>query len=285
MAAALSAVVLGDESGYDANENQKMKLAAMEAMWKTEKVPAGLTIFGIPNEKTQRIDYAIEIPYLLGIMATHSFNTPMLGINDIIEQSKDKIRNGIQAYSALKDLQKDPTNMIAKTQFKKFGEDLGYGLLVKRYNKDVVSATESEIDQAAHSLKPHVAPLFFSFRIMVACGFYFIFLFSVAFYMVVKRRIDTRWFFKMALYSLPLPWVAAELAWVVAEYGRQPWVVEGILPTFMGASAISKGSVLTSLAGFVIFYSVLAVVEMYLMVKYIRLGPDGMEKESLTAKA
>lgn len=81
----------------------------------------------------------------------------------------------------------------------------------------------------------------------------------------------------LALASLPLPWLAAELGWVVAEYGRQPWVVQGVLPTFLGTSTLSNGQVLTSLFGFVIFYSVLAVVEMYLMVKYIRLGPEGID--------
>lgn len=75
---------------------------------------------------------------------------------------------------------------------------------------------------------------------------------------------------------MPLPWIAAELGWIVAEYGRQPWVVEGILPTFMGASSLTSGQVMTSIAGFVLFYTVLAIVEIYLMVKYIRLGPDGM---------
>ena len=80
----------------------------------------------------------------------------------------------------------------------------------------------------------------------------------------------------MALWSLPLPWIAAELGWIVAEYGRQPWVVQGVLPTSLATSSVSFAQVLTSLSGFVIFYTVLAVVEVYLMVKYIRLGPDNM---------
>ncbi len=77
-----------------------------------------------------------------------------------------------------------------------------------------------------------------------------------------------------ALLSLPLPWVAAELGWIVAEYGRQPWVIEGVLPTFLGVSGTDAGNVLFSLLGFVVFYSALPVADVYLMVKYIRLGPD-----------
>lgn len=276
LASALSVVVLGDESGYVDNENQKMKVAVMEAMWHTEKPPASLTLFGIPNEKEKRTDYAIEIPYVLGIIATRSFNQPLAGIEDLIEQGKERIKRGIKAYTALQALQKDRQDEQAKKEFEKYSADLGHGLLVKRFNEDVSNATEEQIIAAAESLKPKVTPLFVSFRLMVAAGLYLIFLFVVAFYLSTKRRLDTKWFLKMALYSLPMPWIAIELGWIVAEYGRQPWVVEGVLPTFMGVSSITKGAVLTSLAGFVVFYSILAVVEVYLMVKYIRLGPDGM---------
>jgi len=73
--------------------------------------------------------------------------------------------------------------------------------------------------------------------------------------------------------SLPLPWVAIELGWVVAEYGRQPWAVEGVLPTFLGVSSVSVATILGSIAGFVLFYSALAVVDLALMVRTIRRGP------------
>ena len=78
----------------------------------------------------------------------------------------------------------------------------------------------------------------------------------------------------LAYWSLPLPWLAAELGWVVAEYGRHPWAVQGVLPTMMGKSSVNPGQVLTSIAGFVIFYTLLAIIEVYLMAKYIRLGPE-----------
>ncbi|HAT1873990.1 TPA: cytochrome bd-I ubiquinol oxidase subunit CydA [Legionella pneumophila] len=277
LASALSVVVLGDESGYVANENQKMKLATMEAMWHTEKAPANLTVFGIPDEKTLTTKYAIDIPYALGIIATRSFNTPLQGIIELIEEGKLKIKDGMIAYDALKVLQKDPKNEQAKAVFTKHSENLGYALLLKKYTEDVTDATEEQINQAAHDLKPKVLPMFFSFRIMVACGIYFILLFATGFYLSVRHRLEkTTWYHRIAFYSLPLPWVAAELGWIVAEYGRQPWVVEGILPTFMGASSLTSGQVMTSIAGFVLFYTVLAIVEIYLMVKYIRLGPDGM---------
>ncbi|MDP1604876.1 MAG: cytochrome ubiquinol oxidase subunit I [Legionella sp.] len=278
LASALSVVVLGDESGYLSNSNQKMKLAAIEAMWHTEKAPAGMTVIGMPNEKTMKTDYAIEVPYVLGIIATRSFNEPMEGIVELVEQGKVRIREGMLAYGALTRLQKNPDDVAAKTEFEKYGNSLGYGLLLKKYTETVTDATEEQINQAGRDLKPHVKPLFFSFRIMVACGFFFILLFVTGFYLVIRRQLHTaRWYLHLAFWSLPLPWVAAELGWVVAEYGRQPWVVQGILPTFMGTSSLNSSQLLTSLAGFILFYTALAIVEVYLMVKYIRLGPDGMQ--------
>lgn len=277
LASALSVVVLGDESGHFDFDVQKMKFAAIEALWHSEDAPAALTLIGIPNEATMTTDYAIRIPYALGLIATRSFTIPLEGIAELIEKGKSQIKEGMIAYDALRTLQKDPKNEQAKVLLEKHSKSLGYGLLLKRYTDNVTDATEEQINQAAHDLKPKVAPLFFSFRIMVACGFYFILLFATGFYLTARHKLHTsRWFHRIAFYSLPLPWIAAELGWVVAEYGRQPWVVQGVLPTFMGTSSLSPGQVMTSLSGFVLFYSTLAVVEIYLMAKYIRLGPDGM---------
>ncbi len=171
LASALSVVVLGDESGYVANNNQKMKIAAMEAMWHTEKPPAGLTLFGIPNEKTKTTEYAIEVPYALGLIATRSFNEPLEGIIELVDEGKGRIREGMLAYGALGRLQKNPNDAKAKAEFEAHSQYLGYGLLLKKYTDKVVDATDEQIDKAANDLLPHVNPLFFSFRIMVACGF------------------------------------------------------------------------------------------------------------------
>lgn len=277
LASALSVVVLGDESGYLINDNQKMKIAAMEAMWNTEKAPAGITLFGIPNEKTKTTDYSITIPYVLGIIATRSFNEPLEGINQLIEQGKLKIKDGMLAYDALTRLQKNPDDEQAKADFATHSDTLGYGLLLKKYTQTVTDASEEQITQAANDLKPKVLPLFVAFRIMVACGMFFIVLFASGFYLSIRRKLHTtRWYLHLAFWSLPLPWLAAELGWVVAEYGRQPWVVQGVLPTLMGTSTVTSTQILTSIAGFVLFYTALAIIEVYLMIKYIRLGPDKM---------
>jgi len=275
LAASLSVVVLGDESGYTANESQQMKLAAMEAMWKTEPAPASLTLFGIPDQASQTTHYAINIPYVVGIIATRSFTKPVLGIDDLVLDAKRRINLGIKAYGALTILQHDPENLEAKQILSDHQKDLGYGLLLKKYTEKVTDATPEQIDSAAHDTVPKVLPLFFAFRFMVLIGFAMIALFILAFYLATKRRLTKyRWFLRLAFYSLPLPWLAAELGWFIAEYGRQPWVVQGQLPTFLGTSSIDVSSVLFSLLGFIVFYSILAVVELFLMTKYIRLGPE-----------
>ncbi len=283
LASALSVVVLGDESGYIANDTQHMKIAAMEAMWHTEKAPADLLVFGVPDRKAKKNSYEIKIPFLLGLIATRSFNRELPGIVDLVNRAKGRIKNGIVADQALRQLQIDPNNSQAKAIFRSHESDWGYGLLLKRYVSDLGQATPAQINKAAWDTVPKIMPMFWAFRLMVSCGVFFIVLFAVGFFLTTKRRLmTTRWYLWVALFSLPLPWLAAELGWFVAEYGRQPWIIEGMLPTFLGVSSITSGDVMLSLAGFILFYTALAVVEIYLMAKYIRLGPDGYDIEAPT---
>jgi cytochrome d ubiquinol oxidase subunit I len=150
---------------------------------------------------------------------------------------------------------------------------VGHSLLVKRIRPDIENATDAQIHEAALSTIPDVPVLFWSFRIMVALGFYFIALFAAAFYLSSRRRCGKPWFLRMTMYSLPLPWVAAELGWIVAEYGRQPWIIDATMPTFLGVSNVPASNVAASLAAFVLFYSALAVIDVGLIVKYVRIGP------------
>ena len=275
LASALSVVVLGDESGYTASLNQKMKVAAIEAMWNTEPAPASFTVFGVPDLDTHTTKYEVKVPWVLGLIATRSADTPVPGINNLVELAKIRIRNGIIAYDALAKLKKDRGNVELRHTLDAHVLDLGYALLLKRFRPDVENATPHQIDLAAASTVPNVPVLFWSFRFMVGIGFYFIALFALAFWLSARRKLDAYpAFLRMAFWTLPLPWIAAELGWIVAEYGRQPWVIEGVLPTALGVSSTVAGNVLFSLLGFVVFYSSLAIADVYLMVKYIRLGPD-----------
>jgi cytochrome d ubiquinol oxidase subunit I len=277
LAATLSVIVLGDESGYTAGEVNKVKLAAIEAEWDTHPAPAGLTLFGLPNDKEERTDYAVKIPYVLGLIATRSADTQVLGIKDLKKEHEVRIRNGMLAYAALTRLKSGDKSPEARAEFDKLKKDLGYGLLLKKYTNNVVDATPEQISLAVNDTIPKVAPLFWSFRGMVALGFLFLFIFSASFWFLAKKQLaPQRWLLRLAVISIPLPWIAAELGWIVAEYGRQPWTIAGILPTHLSASSLQSGSLYFSLAGFILFYTFLLVVEMILMVKYARLGPSSL---------
>ncbi|WP_017032440.1 cytochrome ubiquinol oxidase subunit I, partial [Vibrio breoganii] len=278
MAAILSVIVLGDESGYELGDVQKVKLAAIEAEWHTEPAPAAFTAFGIPNQETMETDYAIKIPYVMGIIATRSVDKQVTGLRDLREEHVDRIRNGMFAYDLLEKLRagdKSDANMAAFDEVK---DDLGYGLLLKRYTDNVVDATETQIQAAADDSIPTVWPLFWSFRIMVACGFIMLFVFGMAFYQTCRQKIEQKpWLLKAALFSIPLPWIAIEAGWFVAEFGRQPWAVGEILPTHVAASALTMGQLWASLAAILALYTVFLIAEVYLMVKFARKGPSSLK--------
>jgi cytochrome d ubiquinol oxidase subunit I len=277
LASALSVVVLGDESGYTVSENQKMKLAAIEAMWNTEPAPAAFTAFGWPDVAERKTHFAVEIPWVMGLIGTRSLTGTMPGINQLVTETEKRIAKGILAYGALQKLRANRDDKEAHAIFDANAEDLGYALLLKRNMDDPTRATQDDIARAAASTIPNVPVLFWSFRLMVACGLWFIALFGYSFWLASTRNLTRdRWYLRLALYSLPLPWIAAELGWIVAEYGRQPWAIEGVLPTALAVSSVSTMQVAISLAGFVLFYTVLAVVDVMLMRKYIRRGPDGL---------
>ncbi|SFF83853.1 cytochrome d ubiquinol oxidase subunit I [Duganella sp. CF458] len=277
LASTLSVIVLGDESGYTAGEVNKVKLAAIEAEWHTEAAPAGITVFGLPNDKEQRTDYAVKIPYVLGLIATRSVDKQVTGIKELKDEHEIRIRNGMKAYAALTRLKSGDKSPQAVAAFKALQDDLGYGLLLKKYTPNVIDATDAQIRMAVDDTIPKVAPLFWAFRGMVGLGIAFLFIFGAAFYFLVRQRLaPQRWLLKLAVFAIPLPWIAAELGWIVAEYGRQPWTIAGILPTHLSASNIQPSNLYFSLAGFALFYTVLLVIEMKLMFKYARLGPSAL---------
>ena len=276
-ASALSVIVLGDESGYAVTEHQQTKLAALEGMWKTEAAPAAFTLFAIPDDQKRENHAEIKIPYALGLIATRSTNKVLPGIDQLEVQAAERIRRGIVAVKALEALRAKTGDETTKATFEAHKADLGYGLLLRKYIADVGQATPEMISQAARDAIPKVAPMFWTFRVMVALGFSFALLFALSFWYSAKNTFhEKRWLLKWALWWIPMPWIASEMGWFVAEYGRQPWTIYGILPTHLSTSTIGAGSLYGSLAGFLFFYTGLLVVEMYLMFKYARLGPASL---------
>ncbi len=204
----------------------------------------------------------------------------MPGLNAIESANRQRILSGIQAVTALQALRLNPSDPSSSRIFKQHVKDLGFGLLLRKYTDDVAKATPDQIQAAAEDTIPPVLPLFFSFRLMVVLGFGFFILFSWALYSGVRSRIlQSRWLLWSALLAIPLPYLSAELGWFVAEVGRQPWTIYGVLPTTLSVSTLSAGEVWGSLLTFVGFYTGLLIVEMYLMIHYARLGPVSINEQ------
>ena len=276
-ASVCSVIVLGDESGYTVGEAQQTKLAAMEAMWHTEPAPAPFNVLAWPNETTMQNDWQVQIPWLMGLIGTRTLSQQIPGIHDIIAVNRARIVSGAQAVTALARLRQQRNDAMALARFDAHKADLGFGLLLKKYTDDVSTATPAMIDAAARDTIPKVAPMFWSFRLMVALGMAMLVLFGLALWASVKGDFARRpRLLKAALYCLPMPWLACELGWFVAEYGRQPWTIYGVLPTHLSVSTLSVESLYGSLAGFIGFYTVLLCVEMYLMVRFARQGPGSL---------
>ncbi len=277
LASILSVIVLGDESGYELGEVQKTKLAAIESEWDTHEAPAGFTLVGIPNQEEQRTDYAVKVPALLGLIATRSLDEEVTGLKDLMAHNESRIRNGMIAYDLLTRLragEETPENIAAFDEVKK---DLGYGLLLKAYTPDVIDATDAQIQMAVENSIPQIAPLFWAFRIMVASGFAMLIIFALSFYFCAKRTTENhRWLLYLALYGIPLPWIAVETGWFVAEFGRQPWAIGEILPTFLATSSLTAADIWASMIGFILFYTFLLVIEMWLMFHFARKGPSSL---------
>jgi cytochrome bd ubiquinol oxidase subunit I len=278
LAASLSVVVLGDESGYLSTEHQKMKVASIEAMWKTEPAPAAFTAFGFPDRRTRETHFAVHIPWLLGLIGTRTLTEEIPGIENLVARANTHIHDGLKAYDALQQIRAAKSDAEVPPQVRAAFEDngafLGYALLLKRYVDDPRQATAQQIDQAAWDLVPPVFSLYWSFRTMVGLGMFFIVLTATFFVLSTRRRLDAHpWLLKVALFAIPLPWIAAEMGWIVAEVGRQPWVIEGVLPTAVAVSNLGATTLLITILGFVAIYTILFVIEMKLMLKAIRKGP------------
>lgn len=277
LAAALSVIVLGDESGYALGDVQKVKLAAIEAEWETHPAPAAFTLFGFPNQETRSTDYAVRIPAIMGLIATRSTDQQVDGFDRILEHNLQRIIRGQEAYQLMTRIRAGEGDEQVRARFEALRDDLGYGLLLSVYAEDVANASDAEIAAALDASIPRVWPLFWTFRIMVACGFLMLVIFAFAFWHSARRTPDKpRWLLRLALFSLPLPWIASEAGWFVAEYGRQPWAIGEILPTSLAVSSLTAAEVLGTLAAIVVLYSVFLIIEVWLMVRFARKGPSSL---------
>ncbi len=294
LAASLSVIVLGDESGYEASENQRMKLAAIEGAWETEEAPAPFTVIGFPDQEARETEVVFEIPALLGLIATRSVSEEVLGIRELVEGgsgqpgARGRIRTGLLAYAALERMRAaraagEEIDATDRAIFDLHGRNIGYALLLLKYTDDPTTATPEMIDQAAWDTVPDVPTLFWSFRVMVGLGVFFLLFTAFMFYRSsFKGGRFSRTTLRIAVLAIPLPWVASELGWLVAEYGRQPWAIEGLLPTAVAVSELTPTDLWITIVGFIGLYTALLVIELRLMIRYIGKGPY-LDQEAVAA--
>ncbi|HHH19067.1 MAG TPA: cytochrome ubiquinol oxidase subunit I [Campylobacterales bacterium] len=271
-------IATGDESAHEVALNQPTKLAAMEGLYDgTER--AGIVALGWLNsdkeigDTQEAFDWEIEIPYALSFLGYHNTDAFVPGIHDLIygnekygiEDAQSKIDKGKIAIEALKRYKeaKKADNAIeaeeALTLFRANEAYLGYG-----YLKD-----EKEII-------PPIAMTFYSFHIMVGLGSWFLVLFFFILYFAMVNKLNNKkMLLRLAVLSIPLGYIAGEAGWIVAEVGRQPWAIQGMLPTGMATSNVAVTAVQTTFWLFAIIFTVLMIAEIKIMLKQIKLGMEG----------
>ena len=287
----LAVVTLADALGRLDYLVQPTKIAAIEGLWNTTTSPeAPWLLIALPNDKTQSNSLEIGIPYVLTPLVTHSFNAPIPGLLDLEAASQPRILNGIKAINALQ--QYSTTHDAASlATFQQYENDMGYGFLAQKNapNQDLNAITPGEmpalLQQTERDTIPNVFVTFWSFRIMMFLGFYFVALFAVMAYFSLKNQLERHTLLlKLCMWSIPAPVLASEFGWITAEAGRQPWSVYGWLPTFQAASSHNVGYMIFSLVGFALLYSLFIAAELYLMFKFARLGPESHDHAAASGK-
>ncbi len=275
---------LGDANGLAVDKYQPAKMAAIEGQWETQKPPAAWTVVAIPSQEKEKNYLEINIPWALSLIAGHNLSATVEGLKPIMKENETRIRDGAIALKALSHIRSgngtkadyaifDPTNQATK----KYRDNIGYGFILQEHAKDPFNPTEKEVQAAAKDSIPEMWPAFFGFRVMIFCWFItFLIMVLGSVFLLHRTLLKHRWFMWASLFAIPLPYIAAEAGWVIAEMGRQPWVVHGILPTSLGVSSLESWNIVISLFFFALLYVALFVVELIIMVKIARKGPGSL---------
>ncbi len=272
-------VLTGDESARQVYKSQPMKFASMEALY-YGKTNAPLVAIGLlestpspANPKAKEWVAKIEIPNMLSYLATLNPHAFVSGIHDLVHGNEahniisyyDRIKMGKLAINALDEFhlaKKAANDSLAQAALKTFEANykhFGYG-----YYDD------------PHDLIPNVPLTFYSFHIMVGLGFWFVLLFILSLIFALKDKLlQKRWLLYLALWTIPLAWLASEAGWMVAEFGRQPWVVQDYMPTLSAVSNIDHTSVMITFFLFAVVFTVLLIAEIKIMLKQIHTLKDG----------
>lgn len=252
----------GDSSGIQAAKYQPMKLAAAEGL---EDGGTAVPFSIVPG---------VEIPGMLSLLATHDIDGYVPGINNLLD--------GYTTPDGVRHLSADEKIERGKTALKAFGD---YRAL-KDSNPEAAAAARATLDEnieyfgygyidSKSELVPPVTLIYWAFRVMIGIGGFLLLLMAAVLLFERKGKLQKmRWLQWAALLSIPLVYLAGEAGWVVAEVGRQPWVIEGLLPVKAAVSSVSVGAVQTTFWLFVAIFTLFLVIEMRIMFKAIVKGPN-----------
>jgi len=277
-------VATGDSSTRQIVHVQPMKFAAIEGLFHGQK-GAGLVALGVisssssdPNdENIKDFHVTLEIPNLLSYMAYGSWDAFVPGVSDLVNGNEEqglmaaseKIRRGkivITDLKALKEAKRANDIPVYESLKAKFYD--------QQYKDDYFKYFGYGFLNDVNSLIPNVPLTFYSFHVMVGLGFYFILFFIFALFYTMKDVIgQRRKFLIIALITLPLAYIASQAGWVVAELGRQPWVIQDLMPTTAAVSNIDASAVQVTFWLFAAIFTALAIAEVSIMVKQIKIGP------------
>lgn len=270
-------IFTGDEAAHQVALNQPSKLAAMEGLYDGHKRASIIAIGELNPDKqigddTEEFLWSIEIPTALSILGFHDADAFVPGINELvygdetqnIMPATDKIEKGkiaIEALKAYKAAKKENDTSAMQTTLETFRANeayFGYGYLTDP--KEII---------------PPVALTFYSFHIMVGLGSWFLALFFFILYFVMIGKLEKKMLLlRLALFSIPLGYLAGEMGWVVAEVGRQPWAIFEMLPVGMATSQISTTAVQTTFWLFALIFTGLLIAEIRIMLKQIKIGME-----------
>ena len=240
LASTLSVIVLGDESGYTTGETQKVKLAVIEAEWETQKAPASFTAFGFPNDATQRTDHAIHIPWLLGLIATRSVTEEVTGIKELKQNHLARIESGMIAYAQLQKLRAGDKSAEARARCSRSTRTTSASACCSRNTRPTSSMPRRSRSRPRPTTPSRrwrrCSGASASWSASACCSCSSSRRRSSFSRSAISRR--SAGCMRLAVVCIPLPWIASELGWFVAEYGRQPWTISGVLPTFLSVSSL-----------------------------------------------
>lgn len=284
---ALVTAFTGDRSGAIVARVQPMKLAALEALYEGRE-GAPLTAVGILRPEAERTNdddafyFKIGIPKMLSLMSFRDADAFVPGINDLVYGNEER---GI--LSAAEKMERGRVAVDELGRYRAAREAGDTAAIAETASKFDRSTPEGEAFLRDHfayfgygyldrpeQIVPNVPLLFYSFRVMVGAGCFFILLLGLVWWLNRRDRLaDKRWLLWVAVWTVPLAYLASQAGWIVAEVGRQPWAIQDLMPVGVAASKIPSGSVAVTFFLFLALFTALLIAELSILFRQIKIGP------------